>query len=832
MTPPTSQPSTRSRAAARASRAALWLAGTSPAALLPSAALAQAAAPVARLATHDVIQLAMFVGAMSAAILSAVWVIRLRIRTSRESDALRLRLSEQTAELERYETLGDLSDQLVLVWTGSDEKPDLLGSLPEAYAAPRNRASALAFQRWLDAESAAAVQARIETLRARGETFSLVARTPAGIAMEVIGRTAGNRAAVRFIAMTERQAGEADLQSRLEVVTVERDRLAGLMDALDHPVWLRDARGDLAWVNTAYARAVGLPDGPSAVAARAELLGSTPRRQIAEAHLMGETYRETVTTVVGHERRRHAVTALRDPDDAGSAAIAVDVSAAEHLQAELARLEKNHAETLDQLATAVAIFDRDARLAFHNAAFQKLWQLDAAFLSARPTHAILLDRLRSDGRLPEGPDWRSFKEKVLGAYRALQTEEDQWHVPGGQVLRVLSTPNPHGGLTQVFENLTQQLSLESENKTLLQVRRETLDHLAEGVAVFGTDGGLKLHNPAFAAMWGLDGAGLREGMRIRAIVAAARPVKGVSPWPHFISAITGAEDKREAATGRVEFADGTVLSHSMAHLPNGQTMLAFVDVTDSVSIERVLKSRNAALEDAALIKNRFVHHMSYELRSPLTTIKGFAEILKLETAGPLNERQRGYVEHILRSSNALEVLVNDVLDLATIDADMMQLVYGDVDVRQTAEEAASMVQARLAEHRISVEFHIAPDAARFEGDAMRVRQILFNLIDNAANYAPEGSVIEVGAQAQGDMVAISVRDRGPGIPNEDLETILARFESRLNGGRRRGAGIGLSVVSGFMRLHGGTVTIDSAPDRGTLVTCTFPRAAAARRSVA
>jgi signal transduction histidine kinase len=708
----------------------------------------------------------------------------------------------------------------------------LLGSLPEAFGAPQNRATALAFQRWLDSESSNALQARVETLRGRGEAFSLLARTATGLPLEVIGRTAGNRAVVRFIALSERQAGEADLQTRLSLITRERDRLAALMDAFEHPVWLRDGSGELSWVNSAYARAVGQADGPSAVAARAELLGSTPRRQIAEAHLMGEIYRDTVTTVVGHERRRHAVTALRDEGAAGAAAIAVDVSAAEHLQAELLRLSKNHAETLDQLATAVVIFDRDARLAFHNAAFQKLWQLDAAFLASRPTHAILLDRLRSDGRLPEGPDWRAFKDKVLGAYRALQTEEDQWHVPGGQVLRVLSTPNPHGGLTQVFENLTQQFSLESENKTLLRVRRETLDHLAEGVAVFGTDGGLKLHNPAFAAMWGLDEASLREGTRIRAIVAAARPVKGPAPWPHFISAITGAEDKREAATGRIEFTDGTVLSHSMVHLPNGQTMLAFVDVTDSVSVERMLKTRNAALEDAALVKDRFVHHMSYELRSPLTSIKGFAEILKLQTGGPLNERQRDYVEHILRSSNALEMLVNDVLDLATIDADMMQLVHGEVDVRQAAESAAAMLQARLAEHRLTVDVRIADGADQFEGDAMRVRQILFNLIDNAANYAPEGSVIEVAAEPAGENIAVSVRDRGPGIPNEDLETILARFESRLNGGRKRGAGIGLSVVSGFMRLHGGTVAIDSAPDRGTLVTCTFPRMAAARRSVA
>lgn len=796
-------------------------------ALMAGTAFPAGSAGAAQVGTLEVMQLSIFAGAMSAALLASAWLIRMRGRLSRENDMLRTRLSEQTAQIERYETLGDLSDQMVLVWTGPDEKPELIGALPAAAGAPDSRAGVLAYGRWLRPDNAARLQRAAETLRARGQAFSMLVQTVSGAPLEAIGRTAGNRAVIRFVALTQHQAAEAADQARRDAIHSERDRFVALLDAFPQPAWLRDTAGELAWVNRAYAEAAGASDPGDAVAARAELLGSTTRRQILETQLMGGVFNETVSTVVGHDRRRYAVTDIRADAEHGSAGIAVDVSDAEHLQAEIARITKNHAETLDQLATAVAIFDRDARLIFHNQAFQKLWGMDAPFLNGRPTHAILLDRMRSDGRLAESPDWRAFKERILSAYRALETQEEQWHLPGGQVLRVLSTPNPHGGLTQVFENLTQQISLESENKTLLQVRKETLDHLVEAVAVFGTDGSLKLFNPAFQVLWGLDGVALREGMHIKAIAAAARPVKGEQPWKGFIAAITGADDMRDVRSARLEFADGMVLSHTLAHLPNGQTMLAFVDITDSVSIERVLKSRNQALEDAALLKNRFVHHMSYELRSPLTSIKGFAEILKLETQGPLNARQRDYVEHVLRSSNALEILVNDVLDLATIDADMMQLVVAPVDVAATIDAAAALVGERMRAHRLELAVTIAPGAESFEADAMRIRQILFNLIDNAANYAPEGSVIEVAAERQGAQIALSVQDRGPGIPNEDLESILSRFESKLNGGRRRGAGIGLSVVSGFVRLHKGEMRIDSAPERGTRVTCLFPLSAAA-----
>ena len=414
----------------------------------------------------------------------------------------------------------------------------------------------------------------------------------------------------------------------------------------------------------------------------------------------------------------------------------------------------------------------------------------------------------------------------------MENHEDQWHLPDGRIVRVLSNPSPHGGLTQIFENLTQQISLESENKTLLQVRRETLDHLVEAVAVFATDGTLKLFNPAFSQMWGLSSLVLRDGTHIKSIAAAAQPVKGQSPWQAFIAEVTGADDARKAKTGRIEFPDNTVLAHTVSHMPNGQTMLTFVDVTDSVNAERNLKSKNQALEDAALVKDRFVHHMSYELRSPLTSIKGFAEILKLQKQS-FTPKQLEYVDHILRSSNQLEMLVNDVLDLATIDADMMQLVYGPVDIKATIEAAGTLLTERFKEHQLTLAIEVADDAFTMDGDVMRLRQILFNLIDNAANYAPEGSTITVKAEKKGEKIALSVRDHGPGIPNEDLQTILERFEHKLRGGRRRGAGIGLSIVSSFVRLHKGTVAIDSAADRGTLVTCLMPmKAAAARQDAA
>ncbi|MGL4406004.1 MAG: PAS-domain containing protein, partial [Notoacmeibacter sp.] len=438
------------------------------------------------LGSLEVIQLAMFVGSMSAALLAATWMIRVRANLARENLAMRARLSEQSASLERFETLGELSGQMALVWAGGDEKPELIGALGHETGAPDNRATVLAFARWLPMDSTMKVQRAIDELRQHGRAFSIMAETSNGTVLEVIGKTSGNRAIVRFLALTAYQAAAAAQENAALVMREERDQLRQLLHEMEEPAWIRGAENKLIWVNQAYAVAVGQNDSAAAVAAQAELLGSVTRRQIIEAQLAGQPFRETVSTVVGHDRRRYAVIDVAQPAG-GALGVARDVSDQEQLKEEVKRVTKNHAETLDQLATAVAIFDREQRLVFHNHAFQTLWSLDDVFLAKRPSHAILLDRLRTDGRLEEKPDWRKFKDEVLAAYRALEGQEDQWHLPDGRIVRVLSNPNPQGGLTQIFENLTQQISLESENKTLLQVRRETLDHLVEAVAVFATD---------------------------------------------------------------------------------------------------------------------------------------------------------------------------------------------------------------------------------------------------------------------------------------------------------------------------------------------------------
>src|SRR5690606_31932750 len=127
------------------------------------------------------------------------------------------------------------------------------------------------------------------------------------------------------------------------------------------------------------------------------------------------------------------------------------------------------------------------------------------------------------------------------------------------------------------------------------------------------------------------------------------------------------------------------------------------DVTDTVNVERMLKDKNEALERADLLKNDFIQHVSYELRTPLTNIIGFADLLAQQVVGPLNERQRDYVDHIVTSSAELDTIVDDILDLATVDAGIMELAISEVPVERTVRAAAELVSERLREHGIRLD---------------------------------------------------------------------------------------------------------------------------------
>jgi signal transduction histidine kinase len=774
---------------------------------------------VASLERHEIAALALTLGVVVFAVITAIMLVRTRRRAALAELTARNEISALAAQVDRANALLLSEPQIVVAWEPDASEPDIIGDVTIVTLATMPQ-RVLAFGSWLPPDQAQTMEQATEKLRLRGEAFALTLATLGGKSVEAEGRAIGGRAVMRLRDVSGVRADFTTLATRHDTLVNDMTALRMLVDSLPFPVWARDRDGRLDFVNAAYASAVEAREPAEAVERNLELLDRQAREEAASRRESATTYRGRAPAVVAGARRIFDVVEV--PTRNGSAGVGIDVTEVESIRAEMARMGDAHRRTLDQLSTGVAIFGADQTLRFHNAAYRTLWDLDVVYLEGAPTDSAILDRLRAARKLPEQQDFRTWKNQLHEAYRTIEAGEDLWHLPDGRTLRVVTTPNTEGGVTYLFDDVTERLDLERRFDALIRVQGETLDNLAEGVAVFASDGRLRLHNPAFAQMWNLPPEALAERPHIEAVVAWCAPLQPENPTLKALRAAVTALGQRETVKGRLERRDGSVVDVATLPLPDGATLVTFENVTDTVNIERALRERNEALEAADKIKADFLQHVSYELRSPLTNIIGFAHFLGDEATGPLNTRQAEYLGYITVSTNALLALINDILDLATVDAGAMALSLGPVDIRKTMDAAAEGIRDRLLKDNIALSLEAPEDIGAFMADERRLRQILFNLLSNAVGFSPAGGTVRLRAARQTDAVTFSVTDQGPGIPPEMKHRIFERFESHPLGSQHRGAGLGLSIVRSFAQLHGGSVAIESEPGCGTTITCIFP----------
>jgi signal transduction histidine kinase len=568
--------------------------------------------------------------------------------------------------------------------------------------------------------------------------------------------------------------------------------------------------------------------GQRALEANGRIAGNAVALKIRAGVEVGSWRKLELSPVGEHERKLGAgIDALRALLTANSGE---EEQEAAHSQSEPGPLGgrtrpsvESRFRSFDRLATAFAVFDAGQRLSHFNQAYVDLWQLDPASLAQHPRDGEILDRLRQARRLPERADYRDWKRSWLSAYGSNTQREDQWHLPDGRTLHVIADSAQDGGVTYLYENVTERIQLESRYNALIHVQRETLDTLREGVAVFAPNGRLRLHNRAFASIWRLSLSDLAGEPHIDAIIASCRPFYDVpEDWERTKAAVTAIVSERRSFEAQFDRPDGSVVACAALPLPDGGTLLTYSDITDSKRVERALIERNDALEAADRLKTAFVRNVSYELRTPLTNIIGFTELL----AGPMSNSLRGkqgeYLEDIRSSGQTLLAIIDGILDLATIDAGAFELKLARVKVRPVIEAAAQSLQGRLQQGELKLELDIQRRVDTFVADGARVTQILYNLLANAIAFSPRGGRIRLSCRRDRTMLAFEIEDQGRGIPEEYQTIVFERFESRSNGSGHRGPGLGLAIVKSLAELHGGTVTLVSKAGEGTKVTVRLP----------
>lgn len=754
-----------------------------------------------------------------AAVAVFFWAFRVVRLLSQSENKARQRISELEIRLNEAETAFAAEAHVMIVWHGKEEFPSrVIGSMYGSAKVPTVAADMLNFPAWLEADSSNVIEDCIRTLREVGKPFNIGVKTLNNELLEADGRVAGGMATLRFRPLSGERRQITELNYDVRKLGMQVERLSAVLDSAPLPIWLRDGEGRLSWVNRAYVKAVELHD--SAAVLRSLIEVAAPDR-------IDTTKADPKVGLLG---RAHAVfagamRALNIHEVAlpeGRAGFAVDVSELEDIEKELDRHIKAHASTLNKLDTAIAIFGPDQRLRFHNMAFAQLWPLDGQWLDMHPTDGEILDRLRTQRCIPEQANYREWRAKQLSSYTTLEMRESWWYLPDGRSLHVVCEQHPFGGVTYLYENVTKEIQLESRYNELIGVQRETLDNLEEAIALFGSDGRLKLFNPAFSKFWNFDGAFLQKEPHVDQLVSDAAVIREAgAAWQEIKFGITGMESERRALRGRLTASD-RILQYSSVPLPDGNTLLTFSDISDPAKMERALRDRTEALEAADRLKNAFLSNVSYEVRTPLTSILGFAETLDLGLVGELSPKQREYVLDIKRSSEELKAIIDAIIDLSAIDAGAMELKLARLDVAELLQAVAEKLSPTMTRRDQTLSIELAEDSLAFVGDAMRVEQIVSNLLSNAIGFSARGSQVRMGAKRSGTNIQIWIADSGRGIDPEFQKKAFERFQSKPLPGSHRGPGLGLSIVKSFTELHGGNVSLISKLDRGTTVVCSFP----------
>ena len=497
------------------------------------------------------------------------------------------------------------------------------------------------------------LSADAEALHDRGQSFTRVVRDRAGRKYVLRGRAVGGGVAVWI---------ECESEAAADGV-----RLAALLNAVPVPIWRRDAKLALQWANRAFLEAIGAQTVDDARARQAAFDSS--ERQFAAAALANSAPRETERfALIGGAWRSFALTHV-PLDDGTVVGTAIDMSQMAETEVLLKRHLQNQAHLLDRLKTAIAAFAADRRLESHNTAFAELWRLDPKWLATRPMHDEILDRLREARRLPERRDYHAWKRQRMALYGDPSSHvEETWPLPDGKTLHVSLSVNPSGGALVLFEDVTEKFALESSLKTLVAAQSATLDVLGEAVAAFGPDGRLALHNAAFAEIWDLERATLIERPHIRTVAEACLTKFGdEAMWERLVATVSSSPAQRRNWR-KIHRADGTVLSLATMPLPDRATLVTFADVTDAFRIETALRERNDALEMVNRMRADYIRHLSYELRTPLNTILGFAEHLAAGARGSLPEDLNEPLQAIVSGSYVLKTVVDEML-AGLVDAD-------------------------------------------------------------------------------------------------------------------------------------------------------------------
>ena len=636
----------------------------------------------------------------------------------------------------------------------------------------------------------------------------------------------GGAALVWWFDFSESQGELSRLRSETARARNDFAALVGLIEAAPTPMWFRGPDMELRLVNSAYVDAVGAKNAAQVVENQVELVETVDGLKAAQVAKQAKDrdmpIERIVQATVGSQRRTLRVSDLPLGQE-GVAGYAIDIEEMEEQTRAFRAFRAAQRSMLDQLSVGVAQFDEERRLTFANQPFQRIFELPNTVSVEPPKFERFLDMARDRSRLPEVRDFPEWRAELTHWFTAGAPEEEQWTLPDGTHLRMVAQPMPDGGLVLVAEDRSEQLALSATRDTLLRTRTATFDSLFESLGVFAPDGRMQLWNRSFPAIWGLPEEFFDEHPHVDKLLdrisnRLARPGQRKA----IGEVVRGATLDRKEKSGRVMLSDGRTLEFAGVPLPDGNGLLTVMDVTDSTKAEEALRERATALEEADAMKTRFLANMSYEFRTPLTSIGGFAELLQSGVAGELSKQGQEYIGAILASVERLSTQIESVLDLTQSEAGLLPIATEEVDLLGFTTQVVRAREEAIEAKNITLDLRGDKGAGHVNADKRQLGRAIGNLLDNAIAATPEKGRILVALSRRKSGSRIVISDNGEGMKPSELARALDGYRLEGSDGKDGKRGLGLPLARQLIEAHGGRLEIQSEKGAGTTATVLLP----------
>lgn len=776
------------------------------------------------------------------ALLLAGWTLAAAVVMLRANAAMRRTKSLKTS-LNRMQHLLDLAPAVPLLIRadGRIEAPDKLARLLGLARMPKYLSELAISERdpasgGLAPDQLALLASKVQATQKSAAPFQLALTPPRSKrSLALHGMLAdpqvspSGAALVWVFDFTESHEEMARLRAASRRATSDFAALVGLIEAAPVPMWFRGPDMCLHLVNQAYVDAVGASSASDAVASQIELLeaeGGQAPAEIARRALQQQGKLERIVAATIHGARRTLRVSDLPIGREGVAGYAIDIEEQQQVSRDFRAFRDAQRAILDELSVGVAQFDASEQLTFANRPFRRLFALSNDTVEARTSFERFLADARDRGRTPEVRDFPEWRSERVQWFSLNKMQEEAWPLPGGTHLRVVVQPLPDGGLVMLAEDRTEQLALSAVRDTLLRTRTATLDSLFEALAIFAPDGSVQLWNRSFAGTWGLSSEFLDTHPGAEDLLEAIGQNLVLPEEAAQIGAVVRSAtlDRREKG-GRVELADGRTLRFAGVPLPDGNGLLTVLDITDSQKAEKALRERAIALEEADAVKARFLANMSYEFRTPLTTISGYAELLKSGVAGENSEAAGEYVDAILIAVERLTEQVENVLDLSQSEAGLLPIAKERIDLLEFLTKLVREREEAIIAGGLSLDLK-GRRGRVVEIDPRQLARALGNLLDNAIAGTPEGGRIVIEIRRPADELRwkaeICIADTGRGMSAEELSLARGGVAGTKDGKPQRRNGLGIPLARQLIEAHDGELDLASRKGAGTTAIIHLP----------